>query len=258
MTEYSMELITGASVEVPGVCWVRQPRLAVFREANLYGLPYEHGLPFALYNSMMSLLTADRDQLINAMDMREAFNKMPFESQNALTCFDVICAAMPYRLLLGELLALYCEADVRVDNEHRCIMLTKEDGVEYPLTNEEYQKIRKTIGEINLIKIEEEKELKFSSAAAKRIYEKLQAGRKKRKQKQDPAVELPNVISAVAGKHNSYNLLNIWGLTIWQLYNQFSRLGFSFQVDAYLTKWSVWSSDNFDWSLWYKPIDKTD
>lgn len=258
MTDYSMELITGASIAVPDVCWIRQPRLLMFREPNPYGLPYQHGLPYAAYNSMISLLTMDRDQLLEAVDMKEAFEKMPIEAQDSLTSFDVICAAAPLRHLMVDLLTLFCETEVYVDHDHRCLALLREDGQMQPLTHDEFQQLRKVIGLVNLISVEEEKEMKFASAAAKRIFEKLQAGRKKRKQKSDPAMELPNVISVVASKHNSYNLLNIWGLTVWQLYNQFTRLGFSMQVDAYTTKWSVWGSDKFDWTLWSQPLNQTD
>jgi len=258
VTDYALELISGASIEVPGVCWVRQPRLAMFREPNPYGLPYQHGLPHSAYNSMISLLTMDREQLLEAVDMKAAFEKMPFEAQNNLTGFDVLCAVAPYRLLMGELLTLFCETEVLVDHDRKCFMLMRDDGQMAPLTYDEYQKLRKAIGLINMLSLEEEKEMKFSSAAAKRIYEKIQAGRKKRKQKQDPSMELPNVISVVASRHNSYNLLNIWGLTVWQLYNQFSRLGFAMQVEAYTTKWSVWGSDKFDWTLWSQPLNQTD
>lgn len=106
-------------------------------------------------------------------------------------------------------------------------------------------------------------ELKFSSENARKVYERCEAGRKKlgRKREQeirDESFELGNIISAIATQHNSLNLLNIWGLTPYQLYNQFARVDRKTQLDVIGLKWAAWGSDPFDFDVWRTTMNKGD
>lgn len=61
---------------------------------------------------------------------------------------------------------------------------------------------------------------------AAKIIEKLNK-RKKAKEKSakpDPKLELPNIISAISACHSSINILNIWDLTVYQVYDLFARM----------------------------------
>lgn len=62
--------------------------------------------------------------------------------------------------------------------------------------------------------------------AAAKIIEKLNKRKKgnEKKAKSDPKLELPNIISAVAAYHSSINILNIWDLTVYQVYDLFARM----------------------------------
>lgn len=64
---------------------------------------------------------------------------------------------------------------------------------------------------------------KVKSKRALEIFNKIQNAKKKSKPKKDKAMELPNLITAVAVKSNSINFTNIWNLTVFQLYEQFRR-----------------------------------
>lgn len=100
----------------------------------------------------------------------------------------------------------------------------------------------------------------FANERARQIYEKAQAGRARMKNKSnnnDADLELPNIIAAVSAHSPTYNLLNIWGLTVYQLYDQFSRLSGKIQLDVIGQKWAAWGTDDFDFSLWYKAPTKS-
>ena len=63
---------------------------------------------------------------------------------------------------------------------------------------------------------------------------------------------IPDIISAVSAMSNSLNKLNIWDLTIYQLYDEFARLtkidNYRLQIQA-----SMWSSD-IEIEHWSEPI----
>ena len=106
-------------------------------------------------------------------------------------------------------------------------------------------------------------ELKFSSENARKVYERCEAGRKKAKRKREQnsnneSFELGNIISAIATQHNSLNLLNIWGLTPYQLYNQFARVDRKTQLDVIGLKWAAWGSEPFEFDTWRTTMNKGD
>lgn len=94
------------------------------------------------------------------------------------------------------------------------------------------------------------------SKAAQRILEKLKKAEKK-KSKVDKRFELGNLISAVAVRSNSLNIINIWDITIYQLYDQFSRLRIDTSYDISKRSVSVWgdSDGKFKNDLWFMEID---
>ena len=90
---------------------------------------------------------------------------------------------------------------------------------------------------------------------------KLQRGRseKAKHTKADKNMELGNIISAVANKSQSLNILNIWDLTVYQLWDCFSRLSNNSIYDIQSMSVAAWGNkDNyFDATAWFKRIDTT-
>ena len=91
------------------------------------------------------------------------------------------------------------------------------------------------------------------------IYNKILKGReelnKVKNKKQDSEMELGNLISALASNHNSLNILNIWDITVFQLYDQFERQinknVFEVQGNAIAFNGSSAAPD-FKYTNWYK------
>lgn len=80
------------------------------------------------------------------------------------------------------------------------------------------------------------------------------AASQKQKAADERALSLSSIISAVAARHHSLNILNIWDLTVYQLYDQFAQLNKSLQVDVSSMRWAAWGQEPFDFSLWYKDM----
>lgn len=70
-------------------------------------------------------------------------------------------------------------------------------------------------------------------------------------------MELPNIISSISSHHNSLNIINVWDLTVYQLYDQFNRqrLGDSFNIQSMsVAAWGD-SDGKFDETVWFSLIN---
>lgn len=97
---------------------------------------------------------------------------------------------------------------------------------------------------------------KFRNEKARKIYEKIQKRKleqeKAKKRRGNPDMELANLLSAFCAFSPTYNLLNVWDLTIFQFYDQYMRLNNKIQLDIIGLRWAAWGKEDFDFSVWYK------
>ena len=71
-----------------------------------------------------------------------------------------------------------------------------------------------------------------------------------------PEYHLGNIISKICAIHPSYNLLNIYGLTVFQLYDSFFQLGYMRSTDLSEKIFSNHGGDSFKFENWLQPILK--
>ena len=105
--------------------------------------------------------------------------------------------------------------------------------------------------------VSDEDEYNPVNELAKSIAEKLKRSKEiveksKALDSDGDGLTIPDIISAVSAMSNSLNKLNIWDLTIYQLYDEFARLtkidNYRLQIQA-----SMWSSD-IEIEHWSEPI----
>lgn len=111
-----------------------------------------------------------------------------------------------------------------------------------------------------LIQPKKQEEEKFADEATRKLYEEMEAYRKKVEEKKKAQqetdsedVDLSDIIDAVSTKSNSINKLNIWDFTLYQIYREYARLevidNYEFALSAMLAgankeelNFSHWSS----------------
>ena len=71
-------------------------------------------------------------------------------------------------------------------------------------------------------------------------------------------MELGNIISAVANKSHSLHIMNIWDLTIFQLWDCFSRLSNNSIYDIQSMSVAAWGDkdNHFDPTAWFQTINR--
>ena len=242
MTLDRLQLIGGSDFIVDGICTVRQPNLGDIRD-----------LGYDKYLSLLATLTAEKETIINALGV-----KMSKDDIQKINVFTLLLLTMPQELI--DALSFFLREKVTIIPDALCVGVYR-DEQDRPfsiITEDNYNKVRDVILEINFIPIEREENLKFKSEAARKRWERLEQHRKqtKKNEKADKNQNLPNLIGAIAARSYSYDLTNIWKLTIYQLYDQFSRIHNNTVMDVVGTAVALFGSDGFDEKFWYTDYTK--
>ena len=174
--------------------------------------------------------------------------------------FDLFLTDNSFTSLMQTILNFFLEEDVSYSDIHKAFLLQKNNVISGMITKDNYPQVREAICLRNCICQRQEADLsKAKSKKALEIMKKLQKGRvqKAKQNKTDHNMELGNIISAVANKSPSLNILNIWDLTIYQIWDCFSRISNNSIYDIQSMSVAAWGdNDNpFDASAWFKRVD---
>lgn len=162
--------------------------------------------------------------------------------------------------LLQTALNFFIREEVVYSPPSRCFLVQENQKTIGIISKEIYPQICDLICQRNCIKAKREDDLsKAKNKRALQIMEKLRKGRSEiaKQTKADRNIELGNIISAVANKSLSLNILNIWELTVYQLWDCFARLSNNSIYAIQAMSVAVWGNkDNyFDAASWFKRID---
>lgn len=107
-------------------------------------------------------------------------------------------------------------------------------------------------------KKDEHKNLKVKNKTAERLLKKMKKAKKEAEKKEDKKMEIGNLISSISAHSKTLNILNIWDLTIFQLYDQFTRMRYEDSYVMNSTSVSVWGDkeNKFDDTIWFSIINK--
>lgn len=178
--------------------------------------------------------------------------------QEKLNCiFEMLAANEPYAALLQKALNFFFRETVTYAPGYQGFSVQSDNRLIGLVTKENYPEVCDVIRQRNHIEIPQKEDLsKVKSKKAMEIVKKLQAGRKEKSTHTQPNLnmELGNIISAVANKSLSLNPLNIWDLTIYQLWDSFARISNNNIYDMQLLSTAVWGDKDhhFDAAMWFK------
>ena len=229
-----LKLLAGDDkVEIDGIVF-KQPKLRDIKDIGLQ--TYYAYISFLLVSVEEYLISIKREDLI------------PFFKQHNLTMFDVYRDNSYERQFFIEALSFFIDGEIEFKNGEFLINNTN-------IINQEiYQKILEIIAEINCLKVNKQQET-YANEKARRIAEKIQQAKQKRRSVQSKdSISLADIISAVASRKESLNLLNIWDLTIYQLYDHYNRLMAEDEFDIHAMNYAYWGGE-FKVKHWSKQLD---
>lgn len=242
------ELLSPAPVYIRKVGGILSPKL---KDISSLGI--------TAYQSYLALLQMDFKSYVTMLGQPELFDTLSVEEKSQIHMFELFTADGQSAALLQNALNFFIRETVLFSSKNHCFLIQDENQLIGRIDKENYPQICDLIFQRNCIKSNPKEDFsKVKNKKALEIMKKLQKGRneKAKQTKADKNMELGNIISAVANKSPSLNIVNIWELTVFQLWDCFSRLSNnsiydiqSMSVAAYGDK-----DHSFDAAAWFKRI----
>lgn len=218
----------------------------------------------SMYNYYLSIILMTPEMFFTMLKQQEQFESLSDEEKDSLNIFDLLISNEGTKELLRKIIDFFIIEDAIFYEPNNCLIVTKDtsnipDNIVGIINRENYSQVCDLICQLNNIKSKQEDDLSKVKGKALEILKKLQKGRaeKQKNFKSDKNMELGNVISSVANKHPSLNMTNIWNLTVFQLWDTFSRLTNNSIYDIQSMSVAAWGDkeNHFDATAWFRRID---
>ena len=267
--DYS-QLISPSALKL-NLCSVHSPTL---REID--SLPQK----FCTYNMYLSMLLLDTASYYKNLDdlgesyftgypetekqlilkIRDEYDRMPEQDKVRIAALDIFSFDSRILEQLEQALSFFiCDPLSFSPRDHAFVVYGKETDTPSGIISPQLlPEIESVILQLNAISPNTMDTSHAKNKAAAKIIEKLNSRKKGRekKAKSDPKLELPNIISAVSACHSSINILNIWDLTVYQVYDLFARMQQNTVFDVLKMSVAAWGNkDNkVDFTQWFDCI----
>lgn len=172
-----------------------------------------------------------------------------------LLLYDFITYDKDLTLKYQEILNFFFVERVSYNKTTNSFDIYKRDKIVGTILRTEFDEVRRIISELNHVHTEKPIN-SFKSKKAKEVWEKIQREKKKlaKKDKGAENYEIGNLISKMCIKHPSYNLLNIWDLTIYQFYDQIAQLNFITSHELSEKIYAQHGGEDFKFDEWLNRI----
>ena len=244
------ELLSPDPVSIPDLGSIQSPKL---RDISLLGYP--------VYQSYLAVLLMDLKEYFTMAGCSEQYESLSEEEKTQLDLFELLTANAQTLALLQDMLNFFIREDVLYSPKHNGFIVQGNGKTTGIITKSNYSQLCGLICQricIHSGQMEEPSNIK--SKKALEIMKKLQKGRteKAKQTAPDKNMELGNIISAVANRSHSLHIMNIWDLTIFQLWDCFSRLSNNSIYDIQSMSVAAWGDkdNHFDPTAWFQTINR--
>lgn len=195
------------------------------------------------------------------LDVKREYENLSDAEKHSISFFNIAIIDPIYRSRLLSAFDFFIRENVVWSEENKVIFIFKDDNYEKTkpigvIHGENYEAIADIILQKSGVNKPDEygDGLKTKNKAALKILDKLKNASKKNKVKQqgDKRLALPNIISSLAAHSKSLNIINIWDVTVYQLYDQFARQQFDDAYNINASQVAAWGDKNnkFDALSW--------
>lgn len=250
------DMLSGEPIYLQGVGHLRSPTLKELKPTS--------GISYRVYNLYLNFLSWDKERLLKydqLMQFRGA-NKI---NKDVFNVFDVATLLEQTRELYRGVLSFFIVEDLIWDekNGQRYISVNPKNQQEIigEINRSNFEEVRQLMLQFNFIGLDkEDTPVAHSTNKSEELWKKTQEFLKKQAEAspKDDKTEyhLSNIISKICAIHSSYNLLNIYNLTIFQLYDTFFQLSYMRRTDLSEKIFSNHGGDEFHFENWLKPTIK--
>lgn len=244
------DLISEEPIFVENVGSILCPKLSDIRKINYY-----------TYCSYIQALKITPEDYFDVLE-EKANVKVPIETIMEITKFDLLMSDSMLLQSVIDAFNFFFVEDVYFDPNQVMFVVSENDDeniIGY-ITKDNYVDVVNIILQRINIEIDENEVddlSKVKNKRGKKILEKIREGRKKMKKAKEKSSDekkqsLANIISSVAAFCSNINYTQIWSLTVYQLYDLFSRLNIIDKYNISSTSVSVWGDEKkqFKFGVW--------
>lgn len=247
------DMLSGVPIYIPGIGHIKSP---ILRDI----CPDKAGIKtYILY---INFLSWDKDELIN-FDKMMHFGGSGLLFKDELSMFDIVTLVPETRDLCSKMLSFFMSEKIVWDRTTRSYICFDDSDPSVRIgciAADNFDYLRECILKLNYIGLDKDNNEPpmYSSEKAKELWDRAEKylAEQAKKSADKPEYHLCNVISKLCACHPSYNLLNVYRLTIFQLYDAFFQLGFLRASDLNERIFSTHGGESFAFEEWLKPILK--
>lgn len=197
------------------------------------------------------------------LSLKKQYDEIFQDSKDEITFFNYLIHDDILRFEILNALNFFIVEDVRFDEKNLVYLIYDKIKTQNPIGiihSKNYSDVVDII--LQRVNIENKKKDENLPKVKNKIAEKLLAKMNKSelhiKNKNDEKMSIANIISSLASHHPTLNITNIWDITIYQLYDQFSRTQLNDAYNLLSTRVSFWGDkeNKFDDSLWLSLLNK--
>lgn len=210
------------------------------------------------YQYYLGILSMTVQSFFDMSGMKEEYEMLPEDEKSKINIFELLTGDKRTVSLLEKIFNFFMAETAVYSPADNCFIIKKDKDIIGTINRQNYNSICNVIFQRNYIKYQSEDVSEIKNKKAAEIMKKIQRGRKnKRQSAPDKNFELGNIISAVACKSNSLNIINIWNLTVFQVWDCFARLSNNTIYNIQSMSVAAWGDkdNHFDAGAWFKTID---
>lgn len=211
------------------------------------------------YDYYLFIISMDLNSYFSITNQKALYDELYEEQKTELNVFDLLITTDELRENLQLAYNFFIKEDVVYDSEKRCFLIKDNDVLIGVIYDENYNSVGNIINQRNYVKIDDTNDLsKIKSKKALKILEKIKKAKESQKKpKRDARMELGNIISSVANKHSSINMINIVELTVFQVWDAFNRLINNNILEIQSMSVATWGDKEkkFDCNSWFNLIN---
>lgn len=249
------DMLSGEPIYLQGVGHLRSPKLSEIRPTT--------GIGYQAYNFYLNILTWDKERLLK-YDQLMQYRGVSKLHNKALNVFDVMTLLKPTREFCRGVLSFFMVEDIVWDDSGRrylAVISGEVPQIVGEINRDNFETVRRLMLQFNFIGLDkDDTPTAYTTDKSKELWEKTQGFLKERAEsagaEDKPEYHMSNIISKICAIHPSYNLLNIYGLTIFQLYDSFFQIGYMRSTDLSERIFSNHGGEKFKFENWLQPILK--
>lgn len=249
------DMLSGEPIYYEGVGHLRSPLLGELRPAS--------GIGYRAYHIYLNFLMWDKEHLLqyNKIMQHRGADRL---NKDVFNVFDVATLIKQTREFCRGILSFFMVEELIWDDTGRRFLVVapnEEATTVGEINRDNFEEVRKAMLQLNFVGLDkDETPVSHSNEKVKELWERSQGFLKEQAKKaaseDKPEYHLGNIISKICATHPSYNLLNIYGLTVFQLYDSFFQLSYMRSAELSERIFSNHGGEKFRFEDWLQPILK--